>query len=198
MEAIGNDQFRINGDRTSDFPIGTPFILSNGTEHHDASITTITYSTKEDTIITFSPVSTFTDATMVMFNPLYLNGLVVDGKIYYNEGGVYTEIKFPTGLERFIDSATITKEGWKFIDNPSVRTGLGSVNLMRVGDAIQDGVTYVDGIKYKSYTTTEIDNLHDSELGTFVFDTTKNTLVQCLDATVGANIWGIKIDGGTY
>jgi hypothetical protein len=80
--------------------------------------------------------------------------------------------------------------GWKFVDNPSTSTGLGAVNLMSSGDAPQNHMVYVSGIKYKSYSTAEIAIFPDSQLGTVVFDSSQNKLSQCTNATPGANVWG--------
>lgn len=76
--------------------------------------------------------------------------------------------------------------GWKFDDNKTNVTGMNSVNLTVDEEATQDAMVYVDGVKYTGYKTAD---LPDSELGTTLYDSDRNTLVMCTDATAGANIW---------
>lgn len=101
----------------------------------------------------------------------------------------------PTGLELFSDSAAPATKGYKLIANPSIVTGENAVNLMGVGDAVQDNIVYMKGAKFHAYTTIQVNALPDSELGTFVFDITLGSLVQCIDASPGFNIWA-PIGGG--
>ncbi len=77
---------------------------------------------------------------------------------------------FPYGLKKINDTGKI---GWVLHGSPSVNTGVNSVNLMISGNALQDNMTYVGGIKYKGYTTSEMNNLVNPEAGTVIWNSTE-------------------------
>lgn len=91
-----------------------------------------------------------------------------------------------TGMDANADDSVILGG----VNNKNTTASDRSVILGGTGQtAIQEDIVYFMGTKYWSYTSAEIALLPDSELGTFVFDSDLQSLVQCTDATVAANVW---------
>lgn len=109
--------------------------------------------------------------------------------IFY--GGVDTTISFKKPLGRLPEYKRVVEivQGWKLADNPTTETGDKSVNITPDGDASQDGIVYINGLNYKGMETSQIGSIARSELGTFIFDKDKNSLVQCTNATSGSLVW---------
>ena len=84
------------------------------------------------------------------------------------------------------------------VDNSTVAGATKSVVLGGSGQtATQPDMVYLSGTKYKSYTTAQIAALTTTELGTVLWDNDKKQLMECIDATPGAEVWefvGKEID----
>ena len=163
---------------------------------------TYTPSSSSGKISSTTPSTTYNRATdnfVVKATPFAPTDAVVES---INFSGGNTTLTVSGLLSKHLGHVTTVEsiadeyDYFKLKNNPSTTRGRNSVNLMVTGDSPQANMVYLNGIKYKTYTTAEIKALPDSELGTYVFDSDLGSLVKCTDATAGANIWSNTFSTG--
>lgn len=130
-------------------------------------------------------------------NGSHVSGLSFDATNYSEAVGVNTLIHQQVETGKGIKQAIGINSA--IIGGKNNSTSALAINTVVLGGedivAVQPDVTYVSGTKYEAYTTGAIAALLVSELGTILFDTTQNKLVQCTDATPSALVWTIIPNG---